>query len=341
MGRIDPRWLRAARLAGATLVAVGAFDVVLRGHSLSRNEDGAILLAAGAALLALHVVLSRAAAVVTPPTRSLRRPWRCRSSPSASRSSPTRRPPPPRSSVRRRPPLAVRDAASAGLFVAALAFAGAYALTRQPRWVLVVALAIGFGAELQSAAPDPDLLRHFADSWTPAVILAAATAVAARHRMEGPRRGRAPQPAGRRRDHARRRGRGQGVRRSRRCRPRSLPRRSPGRQVAIAWWRTTPGIAVAVIFTGGILTLSLSNRTGYLGVAVDRRRRRSRRRGNRLEHPHRRAAASRPHCRRLPPPDVRYEPASARSFSASSRFWSAVIFLNSFSSARRLMTWFQ
>ena len=59
MGRIDLRWLRAARLAGATLVAVGAFDVVLRGHSLSRNEDGAILLAAGAALLALHVVLAR------------------------------------------------------------------------------------------------------------------------------------------------------------------------------------------------------------------------------------------------------------------------------------------
>ena len=59
MGRIDLRWLRAARLAGATLVAVGAFDVVLRGRSLSRDEDGAILLAAGAALLALHVVLAR------------------------------------------------------------------------------------------------------------------------------------------------------------------------------------------------------------------------------------------------------------------------------------------
>jgi hypothetical protein len=47
MGRIDPRWLRAARIAGAALVAVGAFDVVLRGHSLSRNEEGGILLAAG------------------------------------------------------------------------------------------------------------------------------------------------------------------------------------------------------------------------------------------------------------------------------------------------------
>ena len=59
MGRIDPRCLRAARLAGATLVAVGALDVVVRGSSLSRNEDGAILLAAGVALLGLHVVLSR------------------------------------------------------------------------------------------------------------------------------------------------------------------------------------------------------------------------------------------------------------------------------------------
>jgi len=49
----------AARLAGATLVAVGALDVVVRGSSLSRNEDGAILLAAGVALLGLHVVLSR------------------------------------------------------------------------------------------------------------------------------------------------------------------------------------------------------------------------------------------------------------------------------------------
>ena len=40
-------------------MAVGALDVVVRGSSLSRNEDGAILLAAGVALLALHVVLSR------------------------------------------------------------------------------------------------------------------------------------------------------------------------------------------------------------------------------------------------------------------------------------------
>src|SRR5690349_16808502 len=59
MGRIDLRGLRAARVAGAALVALGAVDVVLRGHNLSRNESGAILLGAGAALLALHVVLVR------------------------------------------------------------------------------------------------------------------------------------------------------------------------------------------------------------------------------------------------------------------------------------------
>ena len=70
-----------------------------------------------------------------------------------------------------------RDAASAGLLVAAIAFAGAYALTRHPRWVLVVALAIGFGAELQSAAPVP-IFFGSADSWTPALIIAAAGAVA-------------------------------------------------------------------------------------------------------------------------------------------------------------------
>ena len=111
-------------------------------------------------------------------------------------------------------------------------------------------------------------------------------------------------------------------------------------QVAIAWWRTTPGIAVAIIITGAILTLSLSQRSGYFGVAAV------------LAGAALAGAATfwsmrsangggRRRCRRLPPPEVRYAPASARSFSASSRFWSAVIFLNSFSSARRLMTWFQ
>ena len=110
--------------------------------------------------------------------------------------------------------------------------------------------------------------------------------------------------------------------------------------VAIAWWRATPGIAVAVIFTGGVLTLSLSQRSGYFGVAPCWSVPRSPA-GRPSGACVRRTAAGRRRCRRLPPPDVRYEPASARSFSASSRFWSAVIFLNSFSSARRLMTWFQ
>ena len=150
MGRIGLRWLRAARIAGATLVAVGAFDVVLRGHSLSRNEDGAILLAAGAALLALHVVLARSgdrdsadallAAALAVPFIPVGVALLAYSPPSAASLfgsggdilSP------------------IRDAASTGLFVAALAFAGAYALTRQPRWVLVVALAIGFGAEFRA-----------------------------------------------------------------------------------------------------------------------------------------------------------------------------------------------
>ncbi len=268
MGRIDLRWLRAARIAGATLVAVGAFDVVLRGHSLSRNEDGAILLAAGAALLALHVVLARSgdrdsadallAAALAVPFIPVGVALLAYSPPSAASLfgsggdilSP------------------IRDAASTGLFVAALAFAGAYALTRQPRWVLVVALAIGFGAEFQSAAPIPIFFGTSADSWTPAVILTVATAVAVGVAWKVP---------------------GEAERRNLLVAAAiMLAAASEARAfggaadagrdlflavllaagVAIAWWRTTPGIAVAVIFTGGVLTLSLSNRTGYLGVAA-------------------------------------------------------------------------
>ena len=150
--------------------------------------------------------------------------------------------------------------------MAAIAFAGTYALTRHPRWVLVVALAIGFGAELQSAAPVP-IFFGSADSWTPALIIAAAA------RSHSPSRGGSPwspsgEPGGRRRDHARRCGRGPGVRRG----------ADAGRdlflvgllavQVAITWWRATPGIAVALIVTGGILVVSLANRTGYVGVAI-------------------------------------------------------------------------
>jgi hypothetical protein len=268
MGRIDPRWLRAARIAGAALVAVGAFDVVLRGHSLSRNEDGAILLAAGAALLALHVALTRRegrgssdallAAALAVPFIPVGVALLAYSPPSAASLfgsggdilSP------------------IRDAASTGLFVAALAFAGAYALTRQPRWVLVVALAIGCGAEFQSAAPIPIFFGTSADSWTPAVILTVATAVAVGIAWKVPgeaeRRNLLVAAAIMLAAASEARAFGGGA--------------DAGRDlflavllaagVAIAWWRTTPGIAVAVIFTGGVLTLSLSNRTGYIGVAA-------------------------------------------------------------------------
>ena len=218
MGRIDPRWLRAARLAGATLVAVGALDVVVRGSSLSRNEDGAILLAAGAALLALHVVLSRRggrdstdallAAALAVPFVPVGVALLAYSPPSAASFF-----------TSGGDPLSpYRDAASAGLIVAAIAFAGTYALTRHPRWVLVVALALGFGAELQSAAPVP-IFFGSADSWTPALIIAAGRGGRARLRVEGPRGARAAKPGDRRGDHARRCGRGPGVRRERRRRP--------------------------------------------------------------------------------------------------------------------------
>ena len=227
MGRIDPRWLRAARLAGATLVAVGALDVVVRGSSLSRNEDGAILLAAGVALLALHVVLSRrggrsstdallAAALAVPfvPAGVALLAYSPPSAASLFTSGGDLLSP-------------YRDAASAGLIVAAVAFAGTYALTRHPRWVLVVALAIGFGAELQSAAPVP-IFFGSADSWTPALIIAAAGAVALAFAWR-------------------------------------VPVEPERRNLMIA---AAIMLAAAVIVTGGILVMSLANRTGYVGVAI-------------------------------------------------------------------------
>ncbi len=267
MDGIDPRWLRAARLAGATLVAVGAFDIVLRGDSLSRNEDGAILLAAGLALLVLHVVLARrdgrdstdallAAALAVPfvPVGVALLVYSPPSAASLFTSGGDLLSP-------------YRDAASAGLLVAAMAFAGAYALTRHPRWVLVVALAIGFGAELQSAAPVP-IFFGSADSWTPALIIAAAGAVALAVAW------RAPEERERRNlvvaaaimlaaaAEARAFGGTAGAGRD------LFLAGLLAVQVAIAWWRITPGIAVAVIITGGILTMSLSQRSGYFGVAV-------------------------------------------------------------------------
>ena len=267
MGRIDPRWLRAARLAGATLVAVGAFDIVLRGHSLSRNEDGAILLVAGAALLSLHVVLARrggrdctdallAAALAVPfvPAGIALLAYSPPSAASFLASGDILSP--------------FRDAASAGLLVAAVAFAGAYALTRQPRWVLVVALAVGFGIELQSAAPIPIFFGTSTDRWTPAVILAVAAAVtvAAAWRVpwEAERRNLLVAAAIMLAAAAEARAFGGTADAGRDLFLAGLLAAS----AAIAWWRATPGIAVAVIFTGGVLTISLSQRSGYFGAAA-------------------------------------------------------------------------
>jgi len=268
MGRIDPRWLRAARLAGATLVAVGAFDIVLRGHSLSRNEDGAILLVAGAALLSLHVVLARrggrdctdallAAALAVPfvPAGIALLAYSPPSAASFLGSGGDILSP-------------FRDAASAGLLVAAVAFAGAYALTRQPRWVLVVALAVGFGIELQSAAPIPIFFGTSTDRWTPAVILAVAAAVtvAAAWRVpwEAERRNLLVAAAIMLAAAAEARAFGGTADAGRDLFLAGLLAAS----AAIAWWRATPGIAVAVIFTGGVLTISLSQRSGYFGAAA-------------------------------------------------------------------------
>jgi len=268
MGRTDPRWLPAARLAGAALVAVGAFDIVLRGHSLSRNEDGAILLVAGAALLSLHVVLARrggrdstdallAAALAVPfvPAGIALLAYSPPSAASFLGSGGDILSP-------------FRDAASAGLLVAAVAFAGAYALTRQPRWVLVVALAVGFGIELQSAAPIPIFFGTSTDRWTPAVILAVAAAVtvAAAWRVpwEAERRNLLVAAAIMLAAAAEARAFGGTADAGRDLFLAGLLAAS----AAIAWWRATPGIAVAVIFTGGVLTISLSQRSGYFGVAA-------------------------------------------------------------------------
>ena len=248
-------------------MAVGAFDVVLRGHSLSRDEDGAILLAAGAALLALHVVLARRggrdstdallAAALAVPFIPAGVAFLAYSPPSAASLF--------QSGGDVLSPF--RDAASAGLFVAALAFAGAYALTRHPRWVLVVALAVGFGAELQSAAPIP-IFGTSTDSWTPAVILAVAAAVAVAVAWKVPgeaeRRNLLVAAAVMLAAAAEARAFGGSADAGRDLFLAGLLAAG----IAIAWWRTTPGIAVAVIFTGGVLTISLSNRTGYLGVAA-------------------------------------------------------------------------
>ena len=249
-------------------MAVGAFDIVLRGHSLSRNEDGAILLVAGAALLSLHVVLARrggrdstdallAAALAVPfvPAGIALLAYSPPSAASFLGSGGDILSP-------------FRDAASAGLLVAAVAFAGAYALTRQPRWVLVVALAVGVGIELQSAAPIPIFFGTSTDRWTPAVILAVAAAVtvAAAWRVpwEAERRNLLVAAAIMLAAGAEARAFGGTADAGRDLFLAGLLAAS----AAIALWRATPGIAVAVIFTGGVLTISLSQRSGYFGVAA-------------------------------------------------------------------------
>ncbi len=265
MGRIDPRPLRAARLAGAALVAVGAFDVVLRGHSLSRNAEGAILLTAGAALLVLHVVLLRrgggspdallAAALAVPliPIGVAILAFSPNTGHDFSNDIFG----------------SYRDAASVGLIVAAVAYAAAYLVTRHPRWVLVGALALGFGAEFQSAAPIP-IVGVAPESWTPAVILAVAAAVAAAAAVAW----RTP-------------GGGErlnllvaaAVLLAAASQSRSGSSGSDaGRdlflsailaaQVAVAWWRVTPAVAAAVVVSGGTLAASLAQRSGLIGVAA-------------------------------------------------------------------------
>ena len=148
-----------------------------------------------------------------------------------------------------------------------MAFAAAYALTRHPRWVLVVALSVGFGAELQSAAPVP-IFGGSSDSWTPGVILvvAAALTVAAEWKL--------PSAADRRNLLV-----AAAIMLAAAAETKGFQGTADaGRdlflvgtlaaQLVIAWRRTTLGIAAAIIVTGGILTESLSNRTGYIGMAI-------------------------------------------------------------------------
>ena len=254
MVRIDPRWLRAARLAGATLVAVGALDVVLRGSSLSRNEDGAILLAAGVALLALHVVLSRrggrdstdallAAALAVPfvpvgvallvvlaPVRRLAL------------------------HVRRRPPLAVprrgvRRASSwprspsPGLRADPASALGARGRARDR---------IRSRASERGARPDLLRIRRLVDA---GAHHRRRRGGRTRLRVEGPRGARTAEPgvAAAIMLAAAAEARAFGGSRQRTA----VTSSSLGllaAQVAIAWWRATPGIAVAIIVTGGILS---------------------------------------------------------------------------------------
>jgi hypothetical protein len=160
-----------------------------------------------------------------------------------------------------------RDAASEGLIVAGALYAVAYLLTRHPRWVLVVALALGFGADLQSATPVP-VVGIGVESWSPALILCAAAAVALVAAL-ALRKAPAEQlnllvaaaimlaAASETRTFASSADAGDlfyaGV---------------LAAELAIAAWRTTPAVAVSIALTGGFLAESLSQRSGLIGVAV-------------------------------------------------------------------------
>jgi hypothetical protein len=266
MGRIDPRALRAARLAGVALIALGAVDIVLRGHSLSRNEDGAVILGAGAALLVLHIVLagrgegrasdSQLAAALSVPLIPIGAALLTFSSPTGPFGGDILEP--------------FRDAVSEGLVVAGVLYAIAYLLTRHPRWVLVVALAFGFGAELQSAAPVP-IFGSGGDSWTPALILSGAAAVAtvaalawrtARAERQNLIVAAAVMLAAASEARAFSSGGGADAVRD------MFLLAVLVAEVAIAWWRTTPAVAVAVAVSGGLVAASLAQRTGLIGVAL-------------------------------------------------------------------------
>ena len=267
MGRIDSRVLRAARLAGATLLAVGAVDVVLRGHSLTRNEEGAILLAAGAALLGFHIILARTGDAATPDALL-----------AAALAVPLI---PIGSAILAFSPSTApdfqgdlfspyREAGSVGLIAAAFAYAATYLVTRHPRWVLVCVLALGFGGEFRTAAPIP-LIGVASESWKPALTLTGCAAVATlaaiiwRAVGDGERLnllvGAAVLFAAASQARA---GVGGTADASRDIFLGAIL----AAQVGIAWYRTTPAVGVGVVVSGGMLAASLAQRSGLIGVAL-------------------------------------------------------------------------
>ena len=288
-------------LAGATLVAVGALRRRSPWTLAERDEDGAILLAAGAALLALHVVLARregggssdallAAALAVPfiPAGVALLAYSPPSAASLFQSggdvlSPFGTRPPRASSWRRwRLPAPMRS-------------------TRHPRWVLVVALAVGFGAELRVQHPS--------------------RVSSARRRTHGLPQSSSLRPRSRSASHGGCPGRlsaGTCWSQPLSCSP-LRPR--PGHSaepptpadlflagllaavVAIAWRRATPGSPSPSSSRRRPDDLALES-LGLLGVAAGRPAPRSRAAAT-LWSVGRRTAAGRRRCRRRPPRDVR------------------------------------